>query len=847
MAVVYLARDLKHDRPVAFKLLRPEVAAGIDVERFRREIATAARLQHPHICSVYDSGEDEGQLWFTMPFVRGESLRERLRREGRLSIAEALRITREVAQALAYAHREGVVHRDVKPENVLLTEDGVTLVADFGIARPMAAHQTGEHLTEAGHVIGTPTYMAPEQAMGERADHRADQYALAATCYEILAGVPPHAGPTLHAVIAQRLMATAPSVRSHRPEVSAATESALQRALSVEPGDRFDSILDFVRALNEATPARQGAWRVPKAAWAIPAVLLVAAAAVVLPRGKPAAGTPAATPETSGMVRLAVLPFDNLGDSNDAYFAAGVSDEVRGKLAGLADLEVIARGSSIHYVAGGVTSQQIAQIARELDVDYLLTGTVRWVKEAGGSRVRVSPELIDSRTGATRWQQPFDAALTDVFGVQADIAGKVAEALQLALADSTRARLAATPTGNLDAYARYLRSRELRSGEISPEVLRAAIAELQEAVRLDSTFAAAWAELAMVQVDAFRLGGLRFADAEAARGSLSRAVALAPSSSDTRAASGRYQHVVAGDPAAALLEYREGLRVAPNRSDLLSGAGATEMELGRWSEALKNLQHASRVDPRSPDAASTLGVAYLRLRRYPEARGEIDRARLLRPYSLSLAHTRARLAVAEGDLGAARRAYRAVEAVAGVRHVVAYVALREDLIWTLEDDQLRVLVSLTPADLDGGRADWSLAVAQAHHFLGDQVLARAYADSAAMAYGHMLAGWGDRADRGQMTALRALALAHAGRRSEALADAALAGELQPLGSDLQSSYVAYLQARIYLLAGEKEWSIERLEAILAVPDMRSRGWFRIDRTLAGLRGHPEFQKLTSIF
>ena len=187
MATVYLARDTRYDRPVAFKLLRRDVTAALDTERFRREITTAARLQHQSICSVYDSGEADGQLWYTMPYIPGESLRERLRREGRLSIADALRITRESSDALAYAHRAGVVHRDIKPENILLTEDGSPILADFGIAVQLGTH-SGEHLTEDGHGIGTPMYMAPEQAMAQPVDPRVDQWALAAVCYEMLTG-----------------------------------------------------------------------------------------------------------------------------------------------------------------------------------------------------------------------------------------------------------------------------------------------------------------------------------------------------------------------------------------------------------------------------------------------------------------------------------------------------------------------------------------------------------------------------------------------------------------------------------------------------------------------------------
>ena len=331
-----------------------------------------------------------------------------------------------------------------------------------------------------------------------------------------------------------------------------------------------------------------------------------------------------------------------------------MADEIRSKLAGLPGLEVIARGSSSQYLGSGKTP---AQIAAELGAPYLLTGTVRWEKGPKRSRVRVSPELIEASTGVTRWARPFDAAFTDVFAVQADIAGQVAGALHLALTDSARAQLSAVPTRSLDAYARYLRSRELRSGESTPEVLRAAIAELREAVRLDTGFVAAWAELAQAQMDVFRQGGLMVSDADSARASLHRAGGLAPASPDVLAASARYHLGVEGDFAAALHDYREALRGAPHRTDLLIGAGTVEMELNRWPEAVADLEHAARLDPRSPDAAFWIGSAYLRLRRYDDARRELDRARGLRPASLSLGYARARLAAAEGDLPGVRRVF----------------------------------------------------------------------------------------------------------------------------------------------------------------------------------------------
>jgi len=253
MATVYLARDVKHGRPVALKVLRPALAATMGSDRFRREITTAARLHHPHILSVHDSGETEGLLWYTMPYVRGESLRDRLRREGRLPLEEALRIAVEAGRALDYAHREGVMHRDIKPENILLTQDGDTLVADFGIARALGATDENR-LTQAGLALGTPAYMAPEQATGERTvDASTDQYSLAIVCYEMLVGRPPFEGSSVAAVIAQRFTSPAPSVRVERRDVPESADRALRRAMAIDPGQRYPSTIDFVRALGVAT------------------------------------------------------------------------------------------------------------------------------------------------------------------------------------------------------------------------------------------------------------------------------------------------------------------------------------------------------------------------------------------------------------------------------------------------------------------------------------------------------------------------------------------------------------------------------------------------------------------
>jgi eukaryotic-like serine/threonine-protein kinase len=262
MATVWLARDLRHERPVALKVLHPDLASSLGPERFQREIKLAARLQHPHILSVYDSGANAGQLWFTMPYVEGESLRDRLRR-GPLPIDQALRIAREAAEALEYAHAHGVVHRDVKPENILLTEDGNTLVADFGIARPFGDNAATQ-LTSAGFVVGTPGYMSPEQATGDRAlDGRSDVYSLGCVLFEMLTGKPPFTGPTGGAIVAQHLTTPPPTVTRADGTVPPPVARAITRALAKAPGDRFATAVSFAEALDPAgTPAgARAGWR----------------------------------------------------------------------------------------------------------------------------------------------------------------------------------------------------------------------------------------------------------------------------------------------------------------------------------------------------------------------------------------------------------------------------------------------------------------------------------------------------------------------------------------------------------------------------------------------------------
>ena len=490
MATVYLARDTRHKRAVALKVLHPELGAMLGTERFLREVETAAGLQHPHILPVFDSGEAAGRLWYTMPYVGGESLRDRLKREVQLPVEDAVRLTREVAEALDYAHRHGVVHRDIKPDNILLTEGHVS-VADFGLAKALEAGGA-DQLTQTGMTVGTPQYMSPEQAAAGPVDARSDIYSLGCMLYEMLAGEPPYLGRSAQAIAAKRLLDPVPRLRTLRDNVPEILEQAVTRALARAPADRFPTAAEFARALTappsgsvlsgatapDAASPNQ-ARRLPRRVATLLLALLLGVTALFIWHRSRADGTGG-----GGPIRLAVLPFENLGDSADAYFADGVADEVRGKLAAVAGVEVIARASSAQYRR---TTNPVRQVARELGVRYLLTGTVRWDKQQGTGRVRVSPELVEAASGTTLWQAPFDAAATDVFQVQADVAARVAEALGLALGVRERGRLGERPTANLAAYDAYLKGEEAGLGvnTIDQNALQRARDDYERAIRPD--------------------------------------------------------------------------------------------------------------------------------------------------------------------------------------------------------------------------------------------------------------------------------------------------------------------------------------------------------------------------
>jgi eukaryotic-like serine/threonine-protein kinase len=851
MATVYLAEDLKHDRKVALKVLYSELASTLGPERFQREIRTTARLQHPHILPVLDSGGDAGQLWYTMPYVEGESLQSRLRSECQLPVEDAVRIAGEVAEALSYAHRHGIVHRDVKPGNILLAEEHA-LVADFGIARALGG--SDERLTDTGIAVGTPAYISPEQAGGApHLDPRTDVYSLGCVLYEMLAGEPPFTGPTAQAVIARRMSGEIPRVRVIRPSVPDALEQVIGKALAPVAADRFANAAEFARALARArvgsflpVPPVPGTGHPPDARQYLShgaAVLVLGIAVISLAVAgslwRSHRRTSAPAPGESSPKRLAVLPFDNIGDTSRAYFADGIAAEIRGKLAVLPSLTVIASTSSNEYRQ---TTKAPRDIARELGVQYLLLGHVEWDRQANGAaRVRVSPELVEASTGATKWQQPFDAALTDVFQVQADIAARVAEALDVALGAGERQAIAQHPTANLAAYDAFLKGEAVFVGDVwDPATLRQAIKFYEEAVTLDSTFAPAWAQLARAR------GKLHFvrtpsqASGDSVRIAAEHARRLAPGRPESSMAWGAYLSLVRRDFQAALEVYQEGLRRAPNNADLLTNIGTMEYYVGRSEEATEHLMRAEVLDPRAVTPPSRLAIALITFRRWTEARKQADRALALAPTNIAMIETKIETFIGQGDLRGAQRVIPAGSPVVGLASIIAYVSYSH-LTWLLDSAQQTVLLHLPPAAFDNNRGSWGLALAETYAILGDHRRVKVYADSGRIGAEYELRNAPDDADA--HTTL-GVALAYLGQKAAAIREGKRGAALNA-HDPLNASYNDYQLARIYLIAGETEPALDKLQELLKTPCFVSAGWLRLDPTFTPLRGNPRFERLVN--
>ena len=558
MATVYLAQDVRHRRKVALKVLRPEISAPIGAERFLKEIEITANLVHPNILPLFDSGTVDGTVFYVMPFVEGETLRARLEREKQLPLADAVRIAAAVASALEHAHRHGVVHRDIKPENILLSGTH-TLVADFGIGKTMNVAD-GMRLTGTGMVVGTPAYMSPEQASGETTlDGRSDLYGLGVVLFEMLSGTVPFSGSNPMAILARRFTESAPSIRTLRAAVPEALDRAVARALAREPVDRFATVAEFAEALQAGS-----------------------------------AVTTAAAPVGPPRASIAVLPFANLSaDSENAFFADGITEDVIAQLSKIRAVKVI---SSRSVMAFKGRAQSLREIGATLNVATVMEGSVR----RAGNRVRIVAQLIEAESEQNLWAETYDRDLNDIFAIQAEVALRIATALQAELSTEERNRLVKKPTRDLEAYQFYLLGRQ-SFFQFTKEGIRRGIEYLEKAIQRDPGYAMAYAGLALAYVEvAVGQGVVALRSEEAlrrARDAAAKALEIDPELGAAHCIAAYLKFSCDFDWIGAERDFKRAIELDPGGSDTYDLYGVMLYALERHDEALVMLRHARELDP----------------------------------------------------------------------------------------------------------------------------------------------------------------------------------------------------------------------------------------------------------
>ncbi len=827
MATVYRARDLRQQRLVALKVLRPELSAVLGADRFRREVRLAGQLAHPLILPVLDSGEvslpgGPPLLWYTMPLATGESLRDRLIRGGVLPLDEARRVAIEVADALEYAHQQGVVHRDIKPENILLM-GGHAVLTDFGIA--LALGEDTERLTSTGFSLGTPAYMSPEQVSAERTiDGRSDIYSWGCVLYEMLVGEPPFTGPTPMAIMARAMTERPRAMAVVRPETQA-FEAVVSKALARLPADRFGT----ARAAGEAVSAtalpgleRSPVTRRRRGIWAAVIALGALAASAGVWRLRFAGGdhTPA---------RVLVLPFRNAGPAGDPVYPEALAASIRGRIASLPGVEVIADASS-----RSSADDSPVEAARQVGAQYVLTGTVLW-RTGDSAAVRVVPELVEvsaSPGGQVRWQGQYDLVTDQLTKTEGSIAEEVGRELGLSLEAAQLVRVRRPPTTSVAAYHAYLRA--LRgTGDRSRG--------MDEAIQLDSNFMAPWGE--RVKTAAFQYRTVpTAANARAADLVVSQLGSRGDDDATVQTGLGIYYRHRGRNWDTSLAHFSRARALAPGSGDILTFMVPVVVALGRFEEGLRLAKQAALLDPRSSSGLIRVGRVFNFLRQYDSAAVYLIRAFGLpgRPPWFGYLE-RAQTDALRGDLAAARSGFPRLEPPSRLRTSAA-VAAAYLQPWLLD--------SATAAGLERNPAEFEdpargLAVRAILAWLrNDRTRLTALADSAISVLTEAVAG--NPTDDGFHLAL-GMMWGLQGRSKEALAEVDQALALRSLDNDAWDGAANELTAaEIAAVAGASDRAMAHLERALAHPGPSSPGLLRVDPMFRSLAADPRFRRLAGL-
>jgi TolB-like protein/Tfp pilus assembly protein PilF len=820
--------------------------------RFLREARAAAQIRHPNVARVSHYGEQDGECFYVMELIEGETLEARIRRDGPMPLALALEIIEQTARALAAAEKCGVVHRDIKPSNIMLESDPsgslIVKVIDYGIAKILDPEaEPGAKQTQTGF-IGTPAFASPEQfAPSEqmKIDTRSDIYSLGVTFWYLLSGRVPFVGRTLREVGAKQAEEL-PLEQLKNTHVPARVIALLQSMLAVDPAKRPQTARELLSAIHGCytkfgTEARSRRKR-----------SIIVAAGAILVLGAIAIGTwlyqrvqSSAEIERS----IAVLPFENRSeDKANAYFAEGIQDEILTRLSKIADLKVISRTSTQHYKSA---PENLSEIGKQLGVAHILEGSV----QRSGDGVRVNVQLIKAANDSHLWADTFDRKLTDIFSVESEVAKAIAEQLRAKLTGQEEQAIAAKPTDNPQAYDAYLRGLAYSLKTVNtPANALAAQKYLREAVRLDGEFALGWALLSYVEARGYLTTSLQptVALREEARQAAETALALQPDLGEAILAKGHYLYACLKDYDTAVRYYEQARPLLPNSSKIPELLAYVARRLGQWDRSESYFNEAERLDPRNVDLLSQHAFLYMALRRFPEALRKFDQVLDITPDDVDTLAFKANIAQAEGDLPRASALLAPLHLNAddtNALEIQAYQAILERRPAPIIPRLREILAKPDPAlgyingelrfylgwaqEVDGEHADaqesWRQARSELEPFLKEQ--AGNYGLIGDLALANM--GLGDKA--------AAFALAERGIAAIPIEKDALVGPA-PL------EFLARVAARM----GDPDRAIAALQKLLSIPYESSLGAtpltparLRLDPMFDPLRNDPRFQRIAA--
>lgn len=823
---VYLAVDTKLDRKVALKFL-PQVS-GVSEENRKRlldEARAASRIKHPNIISIFTFEEFQGRDFIVMEYIEGKSIKE-LASEGDLAIDRFISIILQIAEGVNAAHRAGIVHGDIKSDNILIDEEGTVKITDFGLAK----FREYRDRTGTEPISGTFPYMSPEQIQGDRVDHRSDIFSMGVVTYELISGQLPFKGDFVASIVYSIVNETPAPLEEYRDDVPEGLQQVVSKMLAKNPDDRYGDATEIISDLEkikggpEAEMADKFGWK------RLISIVAILAAVSLFWIFKPSENTiPGKT--------VAVLPFDNLGVETDQFFSDGISNTIRTNLASIGGLKVISRTSSIQYRE---KTKSLPDIARELNADYILEGTCALDKSAAVDKVKIACDLVKMPEDVHLLVREYVRVANDILGLQSEIAVDVALQVDSTIQKSDRLRLEETTSTNLKSYLSYLRGNYYFNRSWSEDDIRTAIDFYWDAVENDTGYAVAYSALSIGHSTMYREYYDRTdARLKPARETAERSLDLIPGLPEGHYAMGMFYYGIAVYDS-AMFEFDLVRESQPGNSDVYTAIAGVQRRLGEFDNAVENYIKAFELDPLSYLKAFDIGLTYGLSRNFAGAHTYLDNAIKLAPdWPLPYIYKAWLIIFERGDKAEASRIINDAD-----KRVDLKRSEYQEYYWWLSriiDDDYKI--TLNRIKLESDTASYYLYKAQTYRLMGDNVARKAYCDSAGRVLEEKLKSTPDEA---RFTSQLGLAYAGLGRRDEAVSLGLKAVSLAPTSREaLYAQFLVTNLAEIYVVVGDYDSAVRQLKVLLSMPGFASIPYLKLDPIWKPLYDHPGFRQLIS--